>query len=138
MQGLKPSVLMGKLKQHLSPGFLRTTIFFWSCFLFACHHPARDGWSWQPHDSRGHGEGRGCPEVYSRRPRPYSRGHHDSAPAPKVAPPPAQISIPFRTLAMKCANFIITMSTGLTDVLHPVLGRKIYFAAEPFSVRRPI
>jgi hypothetical protein len=34
MQGLKPSVLVGKLKQHLPPVFLRTTIFFWPYFLF--------------------------------------------------------------------------------------------------------
>jgi hypothetical protein len=45
-------------------------------------------------------------------------------PAPKVVPPPAQISIPFRTPAMACANFIITTQTGLTGMLHPVLGRK--------------
>jgi hypothetical protein len=51
----------------------------------------------------------------------------------KVAPPPAQISILFRTLAIACANFIITTATRLTGVLHPVLG----FAAEPFLVWRP-
>ncbi len=45
-------------------------------------------------------------------------------PTPKVAPPPARISIPFRTLAMACANFKITTPTRLTGMLHPVLGQK--------------
>jgi hypothetical protein len=34
---------------------------------------------WQPHDSRGHGEGRGCPVGCSRRQWPYGHGRHDSA-----------------------------------------------------------
>jgi hypothetical protein len=42
----------------------------------------------------------------------------------KVAPPPAQIFIHFRTQAMACANFTITTPIGLTGVLHPVLGQK--------------
>jgi hypothetical protein len=32
MQGLKPSALMGKLKQHLPPGVSPDTNFFWQCF----------------------------------------------------------------------------------------------------------
>ena len=57
-------------------------------------------------------------------------------PVPKVAPLPAQIFTPSKTLAMACANFTITTPIGLTGVLHLVLGRKTYFAAGPLSVRR--
>jgi hypothetical protein len=39
MQGLKPSILMGKLKQHLPPGVFQTQIFSWPCFSFAYRHP---------------------------------------------------------------------------------------------------
>jgi hypothetical protein len=63
----------------------------------------------------------------SRSPAPNSGRRGDNGavtPASKVAPPPAQISTLFRTLAMACANFIITTSTRLTGVLHPVLGQK--------------
>jgi hypothetical protein len=52
--------------------------------------------------------------------------------APKVAPPPAQIFIRFRTLAMACANFTITTPIGLTGVLHPVLGRKTSLPLDHF------
>ncbi len=61
----------------------------------------------------------------SRSPAPNSgrRGNKRSSNA-RSTPLPAQISNLFRTLAMACANFIITMPTRLTGVLHPVLGRK--------------
>ncbi len=45
-------------------------------------------------------------------------------PAPKVAPLPGLIFIPFKILAMACVNFTITTPTRLTGVFHPVLGRK--------------
>ncbi len=38
VQGLKPSVLMGKLKQHSPPVFLHITIFSLPCSFFACRH----------------------------------------------------------------------------------------------------
>jgi hypothetical protein len=41
MQGLKPSVLMGKLKQHLPPGASPDSDFLLPCFLFACHPPCK-------------------------------------------------------------------------------------------------
>jgi hypothetical protein len=55
--------------------------------------------------------------------------------APKVAPLPALIFIPSKTLAMACVNFIITTPTRLTGVLHLVLGRKLA-PAEPPSIRQ--
>jgi hypothetical protein len=44
-------------------------------------------------------------------------------PAPKVAPLPALIFIPFKTLTMACVNFIITTPTRLTDVFHPFIWK---------------
>jgi hypothetical protein len=45
-------------------------------------------------------------------------------PTPKVAPLPAQIFTHFKTLAMACENFTITMAIGLAGAFRPVLGRK--------------
>ncbi len=42
----------------------------------------------------------------------------------KVAPLPAQIFIPFKTLEMACVNFTIIMAIRLTGAFRPVLGRK--------------
>jgi hypothetical protein len=39
MQGLKPSVLMGKLKQHLPPGVSPDNYLFLAIFLFVFRHP---------------------------------------------------------------------------------------------------
>jgi hypothetical protein len=76
-QGLKPRALVGKLKQHLPPVFLWTTIFFWSCFLFACHHLCVR--QYEMATTCGHGEGCGCPVGCSRRPRHYGHSSHNSA-----------------------------------------------------------
>jgi hypothetical protein len=43
---------------------------------------------------------------------------------PKVTPLPAQIFIPFKTLAMVCVNFPIITPIRLTGAFCPVLGRK--------------
>ncbi len=43
---------------------------------------------------------------------------------PKSRPLPAQIFIHFKTLAMACANFTITMPIGLTGAFRPVPGQK--------------
>jgi hypothetical protein len=45
-------------------------------------------------------------------------------PAPKVVPLPAQTFIPFKTLAMACANFTIITPIRLTGALRHVLGWK--------------
>jgi hypothetical protein len=41
MQGLKPSVLMGKLKQHLPPGVLPDNDLFLAMFLIAYRLPCK-------------------------------------------------------------------------------------------------
>jgi hypothetical protein len=60
-----------------------------------------------------------------------------ATPGLKVAPLPALIYIPSKTLAMASVNFTTTMPTRLTGVLLPVLGRKTKLAAKPLSVRQP-
>ncbi len=145
MQGLKPSVIMGKLKQHLLPGVSPDTDLF-SCnvsYSPTAFH-ARSGRSWKPQDSCSHGKGCGCPVGCSRRPRPHSRSRLDSAqlepcsyittgseatkravtPALKVTPLPALIFISFKTVAMASVNFTTIEPTRLTGVLHLVLGQK--------------
>ncbi len=79
MQGLKPSVLMGKVKQNLSRSITRQRSF--SCNVFdapsAIHE--RDSRSWPPWNGRSHGEGCGCPMGRSGQPRPYGPGPLDTA-----------------------------------------------------------
>ncbi len=53
-------------------------------------------------------------------------------PAPNVIPLPTQIFIHFKTLAMACVNFTITMPIGLTGAFRPVLGRKTNTLPDPF------
>jgi hypothetical protein len=53
-------------------------------------------------------------------------------PVPKVAPLPAQIFTPSRTLAMACANFTSTAPIGLTGAFRPVLGRNTNSPPDPF------
>jgi hypothetical protein len=48
MQGLKPSGLMGKLKQHLPPGVLPDNKLFLSMFLIRLPPSMRSSWSWHP------------------------------------------------------------------------------------------
>ena len=47
-----------------------------------------------------------------------------ATPAPKVAPPSAQISILSKTLTMASANFTTTTPVRLTGAFSPVLIRK--------------
>jgi hypothetical protein len=79
MQGLKPSILMGKLKQHLPPGAFPDTDLFHG---HVSHSPAarheRSGRRRKAQNSRGHGSSCGRLVRRSRRPRPYGRGRHDS------------------------------------------------------------
>jgi hypothetical protein len=58
-----------------------------------------------------------------------------ATPIPKAAPLPAPISIPFKTLAMACANFTITLPTRLTGVFHNILGQKTELPLNPFRFR---
>jgi hypothetical protein len=71
----------------------------------------------------------------SRSPAPNSgkRGDKRGGNAcPKVAPLPAQIFTPFRTLAMACANFTIITPIRLTGAFRPVLGWKTNSPPDPF------
>ncbi len=143
MQGLKPSVLMGKLKQHLPLGVsLDNDLFLAMCLIrlppsmretvgagalktAAAMVKAADA-LW---DARGGHDPMVAAALTqrSRSPAPSSgkRGDKRGGNArPKSRPLPAQISTLFKTLAMACANFTTTTPIGLTGAFRPVLGRK--------------
>jgi hypothetical protein len=102
----------------------------------------RESTSWHPWNSHSHGEGCGAygtlgaamtlqsqPPRHSKAGAPLPAAVRETTkgvvtPAPKVDPLPAQIFTHFKTLAMACVNFTITMPIGLTGAFHPVLGRK--------------
>jgi hypothetical protein len=143
MQDLKPSVLIGKLKQHLLPGVSPDKDLFLAMFLVCLPPSMRETVGAGNHmtvasmvkavDALWDAQDGHDPMVaaattrQSRSPAPNSgrRGDKRSGNAcSKSHPPTAQIYTLFRTLATACANFIITMLTRLIGVLHPVLGRK--------------
>jgi hypothetical protein len=127
MQGLKPSVLMGKLKQHLPPGVSPDNDLFLAMFLIrlppsmreivgaGTHGTAADAlWDAQGgHDATV----AAASTQRSRSPAP-SNGKRsvkrDGNARPKSRPLPAQIFILLKTLAVACANFPTTMPIGLT------------------------
>jgi hypothetical protein len=143
MQGLKPSVLMGKIKQHLPHGVSPDNDLFLAMFLVRLPPSMRETVGAGNHmtaaamvkatNALWDVQGGHDPTVattttqQSRRPAPNSgnRGKKRSGNArSKSHPLSAQISIPFKTLAMACANFTISTPTRLTGALRPVLGRE--------------
>jgi hypothetical protein len=80
MQGLKPSALMGKLKQHLPPGVSPDTDLFLSVFLIRLPPSMREAV-----DAGNHKTGAAVVKAVgrrlvgcSRRPQPHGRGCHDT------------------------------------------------------------
>jgi hypothetical protein len=143
MQGLKPSVFMGKLKQHLPPGVSPDNDLFLAMFLIRLPPSMREAVGAGTHttaaaivkaadalwDTRGSHD----PTVAaastqrSRSPAPHNgkQGDKKSGNAnSKIHPLPTLISINFKTLAMAFLNFTTTTPTRLPGVLRPVLGRK--------------
>jgi hypothetical protein len=138
MQGLKPSILMGKLKQHLPPGVSPDTDLFMAMFLIRLppsmreavgagnHKTAADTvraadalWdAWGGHD----------PTVAA------ATTHRSRSPAPTSgkttdkrngnARLPALLFTLSRTLPMACASFTTITPTEHTGILHPVFFRK--------------
>jgi hypothetical protein len=150
MQGLKPSVLMGKLKQNLPPGASPDNGLFLAMFLIRLPAFMRETVGAGDHrkaaamvkaaDALWDARGGHDPTVaaaliqQSRSPAPSSgkRGDKRGGNArPKSRPLPVQISIPSKTLAMACANFTI-ITPGLTGAFRPVLGRKTNSPPNPF------
>jgi hypothetical protein len=144
MQGLKPSVLMGKVNQHLPPGFSPDTDLFLAMFLIRLPlsmHEAKGAGNYKTAaamvkaaDALWDARGSHDPTIVAASPAPKSgkQGHKQSSnTVPKAAPLPTWISTLSKTLAMACVNFTITMPARLTGVSHPTLGR------EPFPVRQP-
>jgi hypothetical protein len=152
MQGLKPSVLMGKLKQNLPPEASPDNDLFLAMFLIRLPASMRETVGAGDHrtaaamvkaaddlwDARGGHDSTvaAASTQRSRSPAPSSgkRGEKRSrpVPVPKVAPLPVQIFTPSRTLAMACANFTIITPIGLTGAFRPVLGRKTNSPPDPF------
>jgi hypothetical protein len=151
MQGLKPSVLMGKLKQNLPPGVSPDNYLFLAMFLIRLPLSMRETVGVGAHktaaamvkstDTLWDAQGGHDPTVAaawtqrSRIPTPSSGKRSDkrgSTARPKSCPLPAQIFILFRTLAMACVNFTTTMPIGLTGAFHPVLGWKTNSPPDPF------
>ncbi len=152
MQGLKPSVLMGKLKQHLPPGVSPDNDLFLAMFLIHLPPSMRETVGAGAHktaaamvkaadtlwDAWGGPRpyGHSCLDTAKRIPAPSSgkrinkRGDNVR---PKSRPLPTQIFILFRTLAMACVNFTTTTSIGLTGAFHPVLGQKTNSPPDPFQ-----
>ncbi len=123
MQGIRPSVLMGKLKQYLPPGVSPYNGLLLSMFLICLPPSMRELVGAGAH-------GTAAAMVKAADALWDARGSHDSTvaaastseagaplpgieatngvvtPAPKVAPPPpVQFFIHSKTLAMACANF---------------------------------
>jgi hypothetical protein len=151
MQGLKPGVLMGKLKQNLPPGPSPDNDLFLAMFLTLLQASMRETvgagdhrtaaamvkaavalWdAWGGHDPTV----AAASTQRSRSPAPSSgkRGDKRGGNArPKSRPPFRPDSIPSKTLAMACANFTIITPIGLTGAFRPVLGRKTNSPPNPF------
>jgi hypothetical protein len=144
MQGLKPSVLMGKFKQHLPPGVLPDNDLFLSMFLIRLPPSMREAIGGGTHetaaamvkaaDALQDAWGGHNPTVaaaltqQSRSPAPSraKRGDKRSCNADSKSRPPSHpdFYFLFKTLAMACVNLTIIMPIKLTGVLRPVLGRK--------------
>jgi hypothetical protein len=73
MQGLQPSILMGKLKQHLPPGVSPDMELFLTMFLICLLPSIREAVGAGNHKTAA--AMMGC----SRLPRPYGHSRHDSA-----------------------------------------------------------
>ncbi len=151
MKGLKHSVLMRKLKQHLPPGVSPDNDLFLAMFLIRLLPSMRETVGAGAHgtaaamvktaDALWDAWGGHDPTVtaastqWNRSPLPaVGREATKGAvtPVPKVAPLPTQIFIHFKTLTMACVNFTITMPIGLTGAFCPVLGRKTNTPPDPF------
>jgi hypothetical protein len=153
MHGLKPSVLMGKLKQHLPPGVSPDNDLILAMFLIRLPPSMREtvgagaretaAAMVKAADALWDARGGHDPTVAaastqrSRIPAPSSRKRSDKRGGTGNARPksrllPTQIFILFRTLAMACVNFTTTMPIGLTGAFHPVLGRKTNLPPDPF------
>jgi hypothetical protein len=135
MQGLKPSALIGKLKQNLPPGVSPNNDLFLAMFLICLPLSMREtaGAYKTAADALWDARGGHDPTVTaaltqrSRSPAPSSGKRGDKRggnTCPKSRPPSRPDFLHFKTLAMACVNFTITMPIGLTGAFRPVLGRK--------------
>jgi hypothetical protein len=151
MQGLKPSFLLGKLKQRLPPGVSPDTDLFLAMFLIrlppsmreavgACNHKTAPAMA-KAADAQWMLQA--ATALRSQPPRLSEEGalllttgseatNRAATPAPKVTPLPALTFTLFKSLAMAFVNFTIIMPTRLTGVFQPVLGWETKLPWNPF------
>jgi hypothetical protein len=145
MQGLKPSVLMGKLNQHLPPGTPDSDLFL-AMFLIRLLPSMRETVGAGAHktaaamvkaadalwDARGGHDPTVAATSTQRNRSPAPSSGKRPAPSSGKRPLLAQIFILFKTLAMACVNFTITTPIGLTGAFRSVLGQKTNSPPDPF------
>jgi hypothetical protein len=143
MQGLKPSVLVRKLKQQCPPGVSSDKDdLFLSMFLIRLPPSMREAVGAGTHEMAAAmvkaetpcGMLGAATTVQSQSPQHrvgallLAMGSEATQgavmPAPKISPLPTQIFIPLQTLAMACVNFTIITPIRLTGAFRPVLGQK--------------
>jgi hypothetical protein len=148
MQGLKPSILMGKPKQRLPPGVSTDNDLFLSMFLIRLPPSMREApettrrlWRWlEPRMPCRMLEVATTPRSQppqpecSRSPAPTSGKKTKigtAMPVPKVVLLPALTSSPFKTRAMACESFTTSTATH-TSAFSPVPGRKTKALPYPY------
>ncbi len=143
MQGLKPSVLMGKLKQHLPPGVSTDNDLFLAMFLIRLLSSMREVVRAGTHKTvaamvkavdatkdaqGGHNSTVAAASTQcSSSPAPHNRKQGDKtsdSARSKSHPLPTLIFILSKTLAMASVNFTTITPTRLRGVLRPGLGQK--------------
>ncbi len=143
---------MGKLKQHLPLGISPDTDLFLAMFLICLPPSMREAVGAGNHktaaamvkavdalwDARGGNDlmVTAATTQQNRSPDPSSgkqSNKRKSIACFKSRPLPALIFLLFKTLAMACVNFTITMLTRLKGVFHTVLGRKSELSLNPFQ-----
>ncbi len=143
MQGLKPSVLMGKLKQHLPPGVSPDNDLFLAMFLICLLRSMQEAVGAgtrtpaaamvKATDSLWDARGSHDPTVAAtstqrnESPAPHSRKRGDeknSNARSKSHPPSRPDFYSFQNPCMAYVNFSTTTTIRLTGGLRPVLGRK--------------
>jgi hypothetical protein len=136
IQGLKPSVLMGKLKQHLPPGVSPNNDLFLAMFLIRLPPSMRETVGAGAHKTT-------AAMVKAADALWDARGGHDPTVAaastqrnrnacPKSRPPSRPDFHSFQNPGNGMCKFTITTPIGLTGAFRPILGWKTNTPRDPF------
>jgi hypothetical protein len=157
MQGLKPSILMGKLKQHLPYGVSPDNGLFLSMFLIRLLPSMREAEGARIHktalatiraaDALWDARGDHNPMITaattqrSKSPAPTSGKKIDKRNGnarSKRRPPSGSTSFLFRTPAMACASFTTSTATKHTSAFSRVPGGKTKALPNPYRFSRKL